>query len=295
MADEEVKEEVENEEILEDAADDKADEALDAKARDMGWTPKDEFKGDPANWRDAKEFVKRGEEFLPFIKKDRDKAQAEVKKLKDDMAKTAKDFKRLEKMNQVALDNQREQLMAQFGAQKRSAVEMGDTEAYESIEKAETEAIAKLDKKTQPDPNKPVDELPAGVRSTVDGWIVDNRWFESDEEMRALASAHHGKLLQDKPGLTLAENLAETREYVKGKFPEKFGVTKQRGSPVEGGARGGSGKSNGLWGKLHKDARAQATRMIKNGQFLRPGESIEKDIAKAQQRYAEIYFEGEEA
>ena len=296
---EETQDETENEEGEAQEADDKQaeqDSVLDTKARDMGWTPKDDFKGDPANWRTAEDFVKRGEEFLPFIKKDRDKAQAEVKALKADVAKNAANFKKLEKMNQVALDNQRDQLTAQFSAQKRSAVEMGDTEAFDKIEKAENEALVKLDKKTQPDAAKPIDELPPAVRTTVDAWITDNRWFESDDEMRALAAAHHGKLQNDKPGLTLAENLDETREYVKKRFPEKFSVSTKpsRGSPVEGGARTG-GKSNGLWGKLPKDAKAQATRMIKDGQFIRPGESAEKDIAKAQQRYAESYFEGEEA
>ena len=31
------------------------------QAREMGWRPKDEWEGEPEKWRDAKEFVERGE------------------------------------------------------------------------------------------------------------------------------------------------------------------------------------------------------------------------------------------
>ena len=31
------------------------------EAREMGWRPKEEWQGEPEKWRDAKEFVERGE------------------------------------------------------------------------------------------------------------------------------------------------------------------------------------------------------------------------------------------
>jgi hypothetical protein len=37
------------------------------RARTMGWVPKEEYKGNPDNWRDANEFVRRGEEILPIV------------------------------------------------------------------------------------------------------------------------------------------------------------------------------------------------------------------------------------
>ena len=33
----------------------------DKQAREMGWRPKEEWEGEPEKWRDAKEFVERGE------------------------------------------------------------------------------------------------------------------------------------------------------------------------------------------------------------------------------------------
>ena len=37
------------------------------KARRLGWVPKEEFKGDPENWRSADEFMARGEQLLPIV------------------------------------------------------------------------------------------------------------------------------------------------------------------------------------------------------------------------------------
>lgn len=275
---------------------------MEAKARDMGWVPQDEFRGNPDNWRPADEFVKRGEEFLPFIKKDRDKfrekadgLEARLEKLESDHAQK---LERLEHMSNVGIQELRSQYESQFAALKRQAVREGDEEAYDAYERQERDALADLDKKAAPpepkDDDKP--QITESQKQVLDGWLGDNAWFNADAEMRAVATARHEKLLTDKPGMTLEENLQETREYVKSKYPEKFGATKAngRGSPVEGGGRAGGGAST-LWGRLDKDVRAIADRQIKNGQFARSadGKALETLQAK-RERYAELYF-GDEA
>ena len=48
------------------------------KARNMGWVPKEDWKGNPDNWVGADEFVKRGETFVPFLQHQRKRLQADL-------------------------------------------------------------------------------------------------------------------------------------------------------------------------------------------------------------------------
>jgi hypothetical protein len=100
----------------------------------------------------------------------------------------------------------------------------------------------------------------------------------------------------------LADNLEETRKYVAKRYPEKFGKEDAddegeddkpaRGSRVEGGSRvpGGGGRSK--YSQLPADAKSQCDKFIKeDGLFLEKGESADKDLAKARERYATQYLE----
>ena len=60
---------------------------IETKAREMGWKPLEEFKGNPDNWRDAEVFVERGEEILPIVRKDNEKLRAEVAQTKLETAR----------------------------------------------------------------------------------------------------------------------------------------------------------------------------------------------------------------
>ena len=128
--------------------------------------------------------------------------------------------------------------------------------------------------------------------------MTENNWYKTDPEMSVLAEARHKKLLAEKPGLTLRENLDATREYIKSKFPEKFGLeesSKNAGSRVEGGGdRSPASGGKSLWSKLPADVKATGDRFIKEGLFQR-NENGKKDDDKgrARERYAREYL-GEE-
>ena len=98
-----------------------------ADARDMGWKPKDEWHGDSDGWRDAKEFVKRGDEIFGFIRNDRDRLReknAQIEADRDDR------LKRMEKQYVGLLERQKtlhEADIKVIEADKRKAVEEGDT------------------------------------------------------------------------------------------------------------------------------------------------------------------------
>ncbi len=300
------KDQVEAPQEPEEAADgdvagtDTSQENMQSEARKMGWVPQSEFRGPKDQWRDAEEFVERGRTVIPIIRSQLDREREKSAALSDKLDRLekdhARDFKRLEHMSAVALEKQRESLTDQYGARKEAAVERGDIEGYRAADQAERKALSDLDSKSRPPEDKADARtaLPQSVQNTVETWLVDNRWYQSDLEMQALASVHHEKLLRDKPGLTLAENLADVRDYVKTKFPEKFSKGRANGadtgsSPVEGGGSRSSGSTRGLYAKLPSDAKAMADKQL--GLYLKKGETEEKDGTKAKERWAKVYFD----
>src|SRR5690606_2616210 len=44
------------------------DDQVVKQARDMGWRPQEDWKGNPDKWVDAHEFVERGEQILPILR-----------------------------------------------------------------------------------------------------------------------------------------------------------------------------------------------------------------------------------
>ena len=41
---------------------------IEQTARDMGWRPQEEFRGEASKWVDAQTFVSSGENFLPILR-----------------------------------------------------------------------------------------------------------------------------------------------------------------------------------------------------------------------------------
>jgi hypothetical protein len=212
-------------------------------------------------------------------------------------------------MSKVALDRQRAQLEDKYASAIDAAAEVGDKEQVRKLRDAERKDLKAFDEaaeeaaevKTEKGKETVNGALPKDVQDAIGHWIGENAWYSGDAEMQALANAHHGKLLKDKPGLTLVENLEEVRKYVAKRFPEKFKAEDEpdenedekptRGSRVEGGSRMAGGGGGSKFSKLPADAKAQCDKFIKeDGLFLEKGEDPVKDLNKARERYAADYL-----
>lgn len=97
---------------------------FEAEARIQGWRPQEEFRGDPSKWTDAETFVKRGEEILPFVKKE----NAHLKQKIDMLERTVKKLSRAE---QNAYAN----ALADLKAQQLEAVQTGDVQGFTDLDK----------------------------------------------------------------------------------------------------------------------------------------------------------------
>jgi hypothetical protein len=301
---------------LEQFVDDSEPEEVE-KAKQIGWKAPSDWKGPPPKGKflKAKEYLERAETVIPIIRSENAKLKAELKEARDDLkshkAAMETTVANMAKMSKVALDRQRAQLEEKYSAAIDAATEVGDKEAVRKLRDAERKDLKEFDTaaeevkeaKTEKGKETVNGSLPKEVQETIGHWIGENHWYSTDEEMQALANAHHGKLLKEKPGLTLVENLEETRKYVAKRYPEKFAKQEEpedeesesekpsRGSRVEGGSRVAGGGGGSRFSKLPADAKAQADKFIKeDGLFLEKGEDAAKDIAKARERYAADYF-----
>ena len=179
---------------------------LESLARDMGWRPKEDWKGDDTGWRDAGEFVKHTVDANRTLKRE----LGEVKDTIKGLSKTN------ERILERELTKQRKALERQFA----EAVDANDPTAAR-------QASAAIDA---------LDRTPA-TQDYKSKFKADNPWFGVDTEASAYATAMAGVAANE--GKDPDAQLAYAAEKVRKRFPELFDKPAQRNAPsVEGGQRG---------------------------------------------------------
>jgi hypothetical protein len=231
------------------------------EARESGWVPEAEFKGDnkPEKFLDAETFVKRGEAITPFIRK-------ENKRLKDELAKEkleyAKRFERLEKTSKIAFEAAERQFKTDLDRVKReqrSAVEAGDMKEYDRLETVKGNL-----EKAAPKLDEPVDPA-ADLTTRQDAWKRANPWFESDFEVQDWAIRFSDFNGRKNPDLSFEDNMAVVAAEARKKFPKLFGESAANGhAAVDGGGSfpGASRKQGKTYADLPPEAKAACDRFV---------------------------------
>lgn len=228
-----------------------AGDDVETRARSQGWVPREEFRGDPDKWRPADEFVKRGEELLPVALERSRAAERKAQELEARLAAQERTYseqlQRIERTSTVALQRQREQLTANYQHAMRQAVEVGDVARYDQLARDHVQAVDNFDRQVseqiRPAQQQPAAQgaapLPPEQATAVQTWRAQNEWFDRDVVLNSVAQGIHMDLLRNKPGMSLAENLAETSREVRKRFPERFGVSATATAPMveSGGGR----------------------------------------------------------
>jgi hypothetical protein len=180
---------------------------LESLARDMGWRPKEDWKGDDTGWRDAGEFVKHTVDANRTLKRE----LGEVKDVVKGLSKTN------ERILERELAKQRKALERQFA----EAVDANDPTAARRVS-AEIDAL---------------DRTPV-AQDYKSKFKAENPWFGVDTEASAYATAMAGVAASE--GKDPDAQLAYAAEKVRKRFPELFDKpAAQRNAPsVEGGSRG---------------------------------------------------------
>src|SRR4030042_4905842 len=147
------------------------DPAIEQEARDMGWVPEQEFRGDTSKWRSAEEFVDRGREILPILRKNKEELLKHNRQLKseiDEMKATFEDFKEYRKADK---DRAYKQAIQDLKSRKVEAIDAGQGELVVEID----DAIAELKEEQA----KPVVEVVKSQQQQIDPIFQD--WVDDKE------------------------------------------------------------------------------------------------------------------
>lgn len=236
-----------------------------AEARASGWTAKEEFKGDPSRWIDAETFVKRADEIMPLLKKERDGLKRELAQLKKDVAKASEFFSKAEQRGY-------ERALTEIKARQEAAVEAGDVEAHRQASKD----LDKLREDMAGDigPSAKGEKVDQELIDGFIEWRADNDWYDSNKAMTDYADMIARQLgPREKSGMSAEDYLGAVREKVEArfgdKFPETFGRQKEERkppkNPVEGVSTTRPRAGQKTFADLPADAQRMCDRFIKSG------------------------------
>jgi hypothetical protein len=227
-----------------------------AEARQHGWTPKDDFRGDAAKWVDAETFVKRADEVMPFLKKQ----NAALKREMDDLKRTMKQF---QAFASKAEERAYTRAMTDLQARHDEAVETGDVAGARKVMKEITELKADVPAAPTGSADDPAADAPADAQQQVKRWIDSSPYYMADEAKTRYADLQsddlikeHGALHRFPGGLEAA--LKEIDARVSRKFADKPPV-QNAGGGNRGGAKGGRSYAD-----LPPEAKRQCDRFVKS-------------------------------
>lgn len=225
------------------------------QAKAQGWSPIDEWKGDPDKWVDAKTFIDKGERIAAIKKERTDHMANEIRELRSliveqkDMAKKA----RLQGYQQA---------LQEVEARQFAAVENVDTDAFKKAKEDEKSILKQINEESKEDPKPVVDETE--VTRVFDEWKAENQWYTKAEtedlDLYVFANSI-SNVIQNETGYGGKKLYDEVTKRVKKTFPHKFGNPRRNDAgSVESGAEVSLKKKSG---KTKDDLPAEAKNTFK--------------------------------
>lgn len=216
--------------------------AIEAEARRQGWRPLAEYRGKAGGWVDAKTFLERGENFLPFVQKERndlrrerEAMKGEIDGLRSELAQTRGEMQKYVKFARDADQRGYDRAIRELKAKQRAAVEAGDTATFDQVEEQiEQMETARNEVAAEPAPSPTAAPRPqpaANQPPEIAQWMADNEgWFMNDRVLNSAMIAEHNAVLEESPGMDKLEQLELAKERVMKRFPKKFGLPDQQES-----------------------------------------------------------------
>lgn len=230
-------------------------EDIEARAREMGWRPQEEWNGPAENWKNAEDFVRIGENYMPVLKERLGKMEATISDLRAENAKVSGSLNKLAEWHRGTWQRQYARALQDIKAQKLQAVEEHDPVRYKELEEEEEALVSEAGNQ---DPNKIYDD---GTVPEFHEFQQKNPWYGKDPEMSMYADGLQAVLVQHEGVSDDKTFFQEVERRVRLRFPEKFRNTNQALPPAveAGGADDGSGSGKKGWGDLPPEAKAAYT------------------------------------
>lgn len=283
---------------------------VEVKARELGWQPKEEFRGDPERWVDAAAYVERGETMLPLIKASNKRLNDQVSTLTRELGDTKTRLKAseesVEALKAFNSAENRKEMKATIAATKAALIEAkkenepekeveltqqltDQTAALREAEASVTEGGGKSSKEERKEIQN--GENDPAQSPEFKAWVQDNPWYGKDIKRTALM---HGVAQEvranpktsDLKGRKFLDLAAEEVEKI---LPSE----RVSESKVEDGGRGPGGdgdKDKKSYADLPSEARDVCERQA--GKLVGEGRAF-KTKEEWRNHYARTYFEEE--
>jgi hypothetical protein len=244
-----------------------------AEAKAMGHVSQEEWKGDPKRWTPAKEFVEKGENILPILRKRVEGLEGDLKSVTSHNKKEIAEVKRIaEETAYKRAKAEYDQKMHDLDKKELDAFQEGDAEKFQKV-KQEKQKLEEPEKVTAT-PAKDVDANnpdPVFVK-----WQEKNGWYGDDDELALYADAVGTRIAQANPDITFGEILPQVTDKVKAAFPHKF-ENERRKDPgnVESGGSGKQKNGNKSFNDLPAEAKASFKRL--EARFKEQGRKYTKE------------------
>lgn len=271
------------------------------EARNMGWAPQDKWKGDPKEWINADEFIERNKTFIPVLRANNQKLEAELRETRGMIAQQAESLRSANAAIAALEESQTEATQVQA----EEALEEIERQIEEASTNGEHRQVAKLTRKMvelqtsmkgADGKGGKEDKADPPARPRIPPEVVN--WFEEHPEFKeprraALANAIADELRKKGDTRLGREFLDDVATEVNSYLGENPGAGASRVSGDNGGSRrsnGGSGGGGKTYADLPADARAACNKMA--SKFVGEGKKYKTEAAW-QKSYATKYFEQE--
>jgi len=189
---------------------------IEQTAMDQGWTPKDQFNGNPDNWKPAAQYVEWGEM--------RNSITSLTKAMKGMKKSHNEDIVNLNTLHKASLEDKEATLRAQLEA----AVEDGDFAKVGEINKEQL-AIEKSKDKLE---DSAVDDVKSDKELAImkAEWELENDWINDPNDKRS-GVASSAYTLAMSQGKSLPDALEFVNNTIAEKFPDGGGKPKAKVNP----------------------------------------------------------------
>jgi hypothetical protein len=224
-----------------------------AQAREDGWMPSEDWKGDPKRWVDAKTFVERGQQFLPIVQAKYRKTLETVESLRkevDELKVGSKEYREFAEKAIARERSEKEAKITELETLRKKAISEGDGEAFDRADK-------KLTELRQEPPAKP------SLGPETQAWLNENTWYSEDRTLRGIADGLSDVVAAENPGLKGRAFLDKLREKVQMEVPHKFQNSKRDTVLTEDHQRKSASKKGRTYEDLPDDAKTACSRFLK--------------------------------
>ncbi len=240
-------------------------EESDVKAREVGWTPKEQFKGDPNRWVDSEKFLERSDNNMGMLKENNEKLYTTVEELNGKIGKMEETFTEFKDFHKQSIDTAKQQgyesAREKLMSEQRSAVDERDTESFDRIETQKRDLEEEYRKAAAPKTEEPK------VDPDNAAWRAQNTWYDRDADMTAEANAV-GAYVNERYNLSGRAFYDKVTEEMQKRMPDKFD-NPNRDAPStvdEGGAAPRQrNRKPETFENLPADAKAACDKYVKSG------------------------------